>query len=137
MESKDAKGSDAPVLQAVEPHLFVTDLGPSLAYYVEALGFEIAFTHGDPPFFAQVVRGAARLNLRLVHGPVLNRAAEKDLLSVSTLVTDARALFLEVEAGGARFHQRLSRQPWQEPGHGDFIVEDPDGNLIGFVGRTD
>jgi len=117
MASKDAKGSDAPVLQAVEPHLFVTDLGRSLAYYVEALGFEIAFTHGDPPFFAQVVRGAARLNLRLV--------------------PDARALFLEVEAGGARFHQRLSRQPWQEPGHGDFIVEDPDGNLIGFVGRTD
>lgn len=137
MATPSKAGSEAPVIQAVEPHLFVTDVARSLSYYTHVLGFQVAFTHGDPPFFAQVSRDAARLNLRFVHQPVLERGGENDLLSVTLLVTNARALCLEFEAKGARFHQGLVRQAWHAPGHGDFVVKDPDGNLIGFVGPTD
>jgi len=125
-----------PILTKVEPHVFVTDFERSLAFYVDVLGFTVAFTYGDPPFFGQVVRDAAALNLRLVHHPVLDRSRQQDFLSVTIIVSDARALFLELQASGAPINQPLRRQPWHEAGQGDFVVEDPDGNLIHLVGPT-
>jgi catechol 2,3-dioxygenase-like lactoylglutathione lyase family enzyme len=124
-------------LTYVEPHVFVTDFERSLAFYTKVLGFKVAFTYGEPPFFGQVVREAAVLNLRFVHHPVLDRSHDQDLLSASIGVSNARVLFLEFQAGGAAFHQTLLRRPWHEAGQGDFIVEDPDGNLIDFDGPTD
>ncbi len=48
-------------------------------------------------------------------------------------VDSARDLFLEFGALGVPFRQRL---PWHAEGQGAFIVEDPDGNLLLFAGRT-
>ena len=70
-----------PILLNVEPTLFVTDFQRSLAFFTDRLGFKTAFTYGEPPFFGQVVRDAALLNLRFVHKPVLDRSAEPDLMS--------------------------------------------------------
>ena len=124
-------------LTYVEPHVFVTDFGRSLAFYTDVLGFKVAFTYGEPPFFGQVVRDAAVLNLRFVDNPILDRSNDRDLLSATIGVSDASMLFLEFQARGAPFHQILRRQPWHDAGQGDFIVEDPDGNLIDFGGPTD
>ena len=41
----------------------------------------------------------------------------------------SRQLLLEFKAAGATFHQGIKRHPW---GAIDFVVEDPDGNLISF-----
>ncbi len=60
-----------PNLTAIEAQLYVADITASCAYFTAALGFAIAFTHGDPPFFGQVYRDRARLNLRMVREPVL------------------------------------------------------------------
>ena len=30
-----------------------------------------------------------------------------------------------------------ARQPWHAENHADFIIADPDGNLLLFAGRTD
>ena len=126
-----------PILLNVEPTLFVTDFQRSLGFFTDQLGFKIAFTYGEPPFYGQVVRDAALLNLRFVHAPVIVRAAELELISASIWVSNARQLFEEFEAVGVAFHQKLARQPWHGQGQGGFIVRDPDGNLIGFGGRTD
>lgn len=116
-----------------EPQLFVTDLDAALTHYGR-LGFETAFVHGEPAFYAQVRRDQARLNLRHVDGPVfapefLN--AEDDVLCATVVVDDAQGLFDELEAAGVDFHQRLRTEPW---GARTFIVADPDGNLIAFAG---
>lgn len=50
-------------------------------------------------------------------------------LSASISTTNAKALFLEFEAAGVEFHERLQVKPW---GANEFIVRDPDGNLILF-----
>ncbi len=49
-----------------EPQLFIADMAAALAFYAGPLGFSVAFTYGDPPFYGQVVRDNVRLNLRCV-----------------------------------------------------------------------
>jgi catechol 2,3-dioxygenase-like lactoylglutathione lyase family enzyme len=121
-----------PVLVGVEPQLFVSSLDASFAYYTEKLGFDVAFSYGDPPFYGQVARDGVKLNLRQVEGPVFDaRLRENEgLLSASITLDDAGALFLEYQATGVHFAQTLKTEPW---GARTFIVSDPDGNLILFA----
>lgn len=126
-----------PILLNIEPCLFVTDFRRALTFFTSDLGFRVGLTYGDPPFFAQVVRDAAILALRLTPGPAIDRSQGADLLSASVTVSNARQLFEEFQARGVAFHKPLGREPWHGEGQGDFIVADPDGNLILFGGRTD
>jgi catechol 2,3-dioxygenase-like lactoylglutathione lyase family enzyme len=123
-----------PALLSVEPQLFVSDILASLAYYQERLGFETAFVHGEPPFYAQVVRDGLRLNFRDVEGPVYDngfRQRESQALAATITARNIMELFAEFRARGAKFQQELKREEW---GADMFVVEDPDGNLIAFAG---
>ncbi|MFN8219050.1 MAG: VOC family protein [Fimbriimonadales bacterium] len=115
-------------LKRAEPQLFTIDLARSLAFFTEKLGFETRFTYGEPPFYAQVARGDAHLNLRSV--PKVPTAPGDDLLSATICVEAIGELFNEFRASGAAFHQELRTEPW---GALTFIVRDPDGNLILFA----
>jgi catechol 2,3-dioxygenase-like lactoylglutathione lyase family enzyme len=134
MTNEQVETLSKPLLLAAEPQLFVADIAVSCEFYVQKLGFSVAFTYGEPPFYAQVVRDGARLNLRCVALPVMDRdrSAREDLLSASITLDDAKRLFLEFQAAGAGFHQALRTEPW---GARTFIVRDPDENLILFAGR--
>ena len=128
--------SAAPELTRVEAQLFVADIKASCAFFTSTLGFEVVFTYGAPPFYGQVKRGNARLNLRLVCEPVFagDIREREQLLSASMTVDSSaalRQLFLQYQAAGADFQQTLKQQPW---GARDFIVRDPDGNLLLFAG---
>jgi catechol 2,3-dioxygenase-like lactoylglutathione lyase family enzyme len=119
-----------------EPQLFVTDIERSCQFFRDKLGFTLVFSYGDPPYYAQVGRDAARLNLRCVEGPVIESTVRnrEELLSVSMTVATAdeiKLLFLEFQSAGVTFHQTLKKQPW---GAKNFIVKDPDGNLLLFAG---
>ncbi|MGA9355249.1 MAG: VOC family protein [Terriglobales bacterium] len=100
------------------------------------LGFSLVFSYGKPPYYAQVRRDAARLNLRLAERPVLKSAVREreELLSVSMTVATAeeiKLLFLEFQSAGVDFQQTLKKQPW---GARNFVVRDPDRNLLLFAG---
>jgi catechol 2,3-dioxygenase-like lactoylglutathione lyase family enzyme len=126
---------EGPVMIA-EPQLFVRDLDAACSFYRGRLGFEIAFAHGEPPFYAQARRGGWRLNLRRVRGPVFAadfREREGDALSATLVMDDVRPLFAEYEATGLAFHRPLRAEPW---GALTFIVRDPDDNLIAFTGHA-
>lgn len=117
-----------------EPQLLVTNLGAALDHYVRRLGFSLAFAHGEPTFYAQVIRDGARLNLRHVDTPPFAtgfRETEGDVLAATIAVDDAEALFEEFGRAGVAFHQPLRTEKW---GARTFIVTDPDGNLILFAG---
>lgn len=124
-------------LLQVEPQLFVTDLSRALAYYTQALGFELGFAYGEPAFYAQVRRDGVALNLRQVDRPALDHGVDADLLSAAITVSNARDLFEQYRRAGVTFRQPLARQPWHAEGQGAFIVEDPDGNLLLFAGATE
>ena len=85
------------------------------------------------------MRDNAQLALRLVCEPVFvgDIRERAHLLSASITVDSAaeiKQLFLDFQAAGVRFHQPLRKQPW---GARNFIVLDPDGNLILFAGPGD
>jgi len=119
-----------------EPQLFVTDIQRSCEFFQQKLGFSLVFSSGDPPFYAQVGRDAARLNLRCVERTVIDSTLREreELLSASMTVATAveiKLLFLEFQSAGVTFQQKLKKQPW---GARNFIVKDPDGNLLLFAG---
>jgi uncharacterized glyoxalase superfamily protein PhnB len=125
-----------PVLNAIEAQLFVANIKRACDFYTNTLGFAVAFVYGDPPFYGQVVRDKARINLRLVCEPVFAGDVRKreGLLSASiTLATasEIKQLFLSYKAAGVFFYQALKKEPW---GTRTFIVSDPDENLILFAG---
>jgi uncharacterized glyoxalase superfamily protein PhnB len=128
--------SPKAVIIAAEPELFVADIKTSLDFYTQKLGFSIASTYGEPPFFAQVKRDAARLNLKCVASPVIDpefRDREELLSAAMTVATadEINQLFLELQSANVTFFQTLKKQPW---GARNFIVKDPDGNLLLFAG---
>ncbi len=121
-----------------EPQLFVTDIKRSCEFFCEKLGFSLVFSYGKPPYYAQVGRDGARLNLRCVERPVIESTVRdgEELLSASMTVATAeeiKLLFLEFQSAGVDFHQTLRKQPW---GARNFVVKDPDGNLLLFAGAA-
>jgi uncharacterized glyoxalase superfamily protein PhnB len=134
-ESSPAKAT----ITGAEPQLFVSDMQRASEFYLEKLGFALVFSYGEPPYYAQVVRDAARLNLRCVERALIESSSREreELLAVSMTVATAaeiKLLFLEFQSAGVAFHQKLKKQPW---GARNFIVQDPDGNLLLFAGPGD
>jgi catechol 2,3-dioxygenase-like lactoylglutathione lyase family enzyme len=134
MTDQQTNSLSKTTLIAAEPQLFVADIMRSLCYFADKLGFGVAFTYGEPPFYGQVYRDGARLNLRCVTSPAIDPQIRdsEELLSASITLDDAKPLFLEFQAAGVDFHQSLRTEPW---GARTFIVRDPDGNLILFAGQ--
>ena len=142
MKSSPSKSSPSKAtIVGAEPQLLVTDIERSCEFFRYKLGFSLVFSYGKPPYYAQVRRDAARLNLRRVELSVIEPAVRDreeplsgSLLSVSMTVATAeeiKLLFLEFQSAGAAFHQTLKKQPW---GARNFVVKDPDGNLLLFAG---
>jgi catechol 2,3-dioxygenase-like lactoylglutathione lyase family enzyme len=139
MTSPASKPTIHPVLTATEAMLYVADLKVSCQFFTAKLGFAVDFIYGDPPFYGMVKRDKARLCLRHVGQPVFvdDIRRREELLSASITVDTAveiKQLYLDFKAAGVSFHQPLKKQPW---GAKNFIVLDPDGNLILFAGPAE
>ncbi len=139
MKSRSKTSGTRAVLTSTEAHLYVGDVKASCAFFASKLGFAIAFMYGDPPFYGQVHRDNARLNLRNVGEPVFvgDIRERQHLLSASITVetsAEIKKLFLEFQASEIRFAQTLKKEPW---GARTFIVVDPDGNLVLFAGPAE
>ena len=119
-----------------EPQVFVADIKRSCEFFCKKLGFSLVFSYGSPPYYAQVGRDSARLNLRCVEGTVIDSTVRnrEGLLSASMIVAttdEIKLLFLEFQSAGVRFQQTLKREPW---GAKTFVIKDPDDNLLLFAG---
>ena len=117
------------------PVVYVADVRASADFYRASLGFSIDFLHGAPPFYGSVSRDGACLHLKFVHEPVINPGPQdrNALIMAFVEVDNIKALFAEYVAAGVTFGQRLQKEPWG--GH-DFVVRDPDGNMICFDERV-
>lgn len=115
--------------------LAVTDVGRSVAFYTEHLGFAVDALYDDPPY-ATLTRNGVRLSLAEQGHPAPDRPgitmavpADTTRLSVVLVleVDDARALHTRLAAEGVRF----LAEPWEAPWGGcRFFVVDPDGYLV-------
>ncbi len=139
MRETSTRATFRAVLNSIEAQLYVASVQNSSDFYTSKLGFAVAFAYGNPPFYGQVVRDSAKLNLRLVCEPVFAGDIRKreNLLSASITVATAselKQLFLDYQAAGVSFHQALKKEPW---GARTFVVSDPDENLILFAGPAE
>ena len=112
MQDVHAEAAAKPKLLAAEPQLFVADIAAACRFYTDKLGFEVAFTYGEPAFYGQVFRDGARLNLRQMDEPAIRPElhAKEQLLAATIVLDDARPLFVEFEAAGVRFEQTLKTE---------------------------
>lgn len=125
--------SQETAVASAAPVLYVADVDASAEFYRDRLGFRIDFLHGNPPFYGSVSREGATFHLKLVHEPVFAAgAAEREGLIMAFVDTpNVRELYAEYRAAEVEIVQKLTKQAW---GGTDFIVRDPDGNAIAFVG---
>ena len=138
MQPEPKQSHAKPILVATEAILYVSDFQRACDYFVSKLGFEIEFKYGEPPFYGLVKRDRARLCFRLVCEPVfIGDVRERaQLLSAAINVATAaeiKGLFREFQSAGVDFFQNVKKEPW---GARNFIVRDPDGNLILFAGPS-
>lgn len=121
----------SPRLACAHPQLHVSDVERAGKFYVEMLGFKLIYLYGKPPFYGLVERDGAGFNFRHVDAPVIDPVLrdEESLISASIPVYGIEALHDEFAGRGVSMAQALTEQPW---GGKDFIVRDPDGNLICF-----
>ena len=139
MSDSSAQTTTRPIITAVAAELFVSDIQKSCDFFTRKLGFTVVYTYGEPPFYGQVKRDAARLNLKHMDRPVIDPELREreQLLSADMGVDTADAikqLYLEFQQAGVEFQQTLMRQPW---GAKNFVVRDPDGNLLLFAGPAE
>ena len=139
MDTQVKQATTPTILTGTEAQLYVADVKASCDYFTSKLGFAVDFVYGDPPFYGMVKRDRARICMRLVCEPVFvgDIRQREHLLSASITVDTAaeiKQLFLEFQADGVSFHQGLKKEPW---GARNFIVLDPDDNLILFAGPAD
>ena len=139
MPDQGAGTAAKPVISSIAAELFVADIKRSCDFFTQKLGFSIVFSYGEPPFYAQVKRDRALLNLKCVDYPVIDPALRdrESLLSADMGIDtheEIKQLFLEFQAAGVTYFQTLRKEPW---GAKTFIVKDPDGNLLLFAGPAD
>ncbi len=125
-------------LTKLTPNLIVSDVGHSLAFYRDVLGFTVGPTVPDaPPFvFAIVQSGPVEVFLNAPEPAIAEYPAFKDRPIGGTLT-----LFIEV-VDIARAHESLKDRvkivmPLEHKWYGvtEFAFEDPDGYLITFAER--
>jgi catechol 2,3-dioxygenase-like lactoylglutathione lyase family enzyme len=125
---------DAPRLVSAYPQALVADVARAAAFYREKLGFTVVYLYGAPPFYGLIERDGARINLRHVDAPGRYRPdGDAEVLTANVPVDGVEALFRELQARGVAFAQTLEEKPW---GATDFLVRDPDGNLLCFASAS-
>jgi catechol 2,3-dioxygenase-like lactoylglutathione lyase family enzyme len=115
--------------------LAVADVARSVAFYRDALGFEVEAVYDDPPYATLALAGA-RLSLAEQGHPADDRPgialeAPPDPSRANALlvveVTDARAEHERLGGLGVRFLADPYEPPW---GGCRFFCVDPDGYLV-------
>lgn len=101
----------------------VSDVEASLTYYTTVLGFTEKFRFGD---YAGVEHGEVQIHLS---GPASTNKRQVGQGSLYIFVDDCDAYYQEVTSRGARVQAPPKDY---EYGMRDFVIEDPDGNLIGI-----
>jgi uncharacterized glyoxalase superfamily protein PhnB len=117
-DQERSAGDTTPVrFREATPILRVADLDRSLAYYVDALGFDLQWRFDD---FASVCRGDATLMLS-------EGSQGQPGTWVYLAVSDADALHDELRGRGATIRHPPRNFPW---GSRELHVFDPDGHVL-------
>ncbi len=116
-------------LTAITPQFLVLDLQEACNFYVEKLGFHVAFVYGD--FYAGVRRDGITIHLKLSDTPDPSRHAMQHdgHLDAYITVDNVAALYAEYQSRDVTFAEPLETKPW---GMREFVVWDNSGYILHF-----
>lgn len=125
----------APTTTRAGAILAVADLGASVGFYRDRLGFELEASYDDPPY-ATLALGGTRLSLAEQGHPAEDRPGvlmvapeDRSRLQVALVleVTDCARAYEELRTGGVEFLAQPFSPPW---GGARCFAVDPDGYLV-------
>ncbi len=118
---------------SIAPQFLVDDLERSVAYYRDALGFDVDFVYES--FYAAVSRNGMPIHLKCAPKTASDRMYRKqnEHLDAYVAVSGIEALFEEVASRGANVTKPLEERPWKCK---DFHAEDVDGYILCFSEQT-
>ena len=124
--------SEQPRFDYVAPVLRVADLGRSIAFYRDCLGFALEFEYEG--FYAGVVRDGCRIHLKCAAPVERDQAAFEaaEHLDACFVAVAVDRLYAQFAAAGAPFSVPLRVMPYGQ----ECYVRDPDGYILGFVEPT-
>lgn len=108
----------------VFPVFAVRDLDEALKFYVERLGFVVAWKWGEPVHRAGVALGEIEIQLDSVSAGTSGSSV------VYVHMDDVGAYYEACRARGVVFADELGDRPWAMR---DFRLVDPSGNRLGFA----
>ena len=108
------------------PHLRILDYDRAVAFYVDALGFEIDFAWRHEPHLP-VYMGIRRGNLFAHLSEYEASGPPGEGRGMTLAVDDVDGWYEKVQRKGVAIEREILDQPW---GGRDFIVHDPFGNAI-------
>ena len=124
-----------PNTQGISPFFIVSNVGQTIAFYCDKLGFETRFLAPDEgPFFAIIGRDGAQIFIKSERdvSPVPNHKRHPHLrLDAFVYAPDPDALAAEFADHGAAFSSPLQDT---HDGLRGFEISDPDGYVL-FFGR--
>jgi predicted lactoylglutathione lyase len=121
-----------PKITASAPVLLVSDVVASANYFRDCVGFSYDKFYGDPPNFCIANRDGHYLMLAKADDPsqiTPNWKVVDQMWNAYFWVDDAKALFDEFQAAGAKIDYGLGRKLY---GILEFGIQDLDGHDIGF-----
>ena len=121
-----------PRVTSFAPQFLVDDLARSIAYYQK-----LGFTFGTPWEGFYAIGELDGLELHLKEAPKdeaeQHYRREHEHLDAAAGVDGIEAFFAQCVANGAMILRPLATTDW---GTRDFYIEDPDGHVISFGGRS-
>lgn len=119
-------GSAPPLIECeqIQPGLAVSDLPAAIEFYVKKLGFELAFTWGEPPTFAGLSLGKVQIFIGQGTPTPNSRTA-----AAHFVVGDADALYEFHRANGVEIAEGIDDRPY---GIRDYSVRDLYGYHLVF-----
>lgn len=108
--------------ESISPILSVADLPQAIAFFRDALGFDLAWSWGTPPDIAAVCQGDVEISLTCQPS-----AKPVGASHIYLRTTDAHASYARAQQAGARVVVPIADRPY---GMRDFRIADPSGNEL-------
>lgn len=119
-------------IKQITPLLLVSNLEQAIAFYVQQLGFTLAFTYED--FYAGIEKNGHPIHLKTDYRETKDRPSRSnnDELDLVFAVDNVAGVFEEITKTNVEIIQPLREMPYGT----EFYIADPDGHVLAFVGAA-
>ncbi|GGH25405.1 VOC family protein [Dyadobacter endophyticus] len=116
-------------IKQITPQLLVFDLEHAISFYVQRLGFTLAFRYED--FYAGIEKDGHAIHLKKDTDAPEQKHVQmpNENLDLIFLVDNLATLFEEISVKDIKIVQPLRQMPYGA----EFYIADPDGHVIAFM----